>query len=281
MNNSKSIQTNRVNASGLSGRMIDLGILDQSVGTKSSKTRGKIINKAQQVWNLTAKKFIKNPVELTADTLISSPDKVVMKPYWLGSYITELEKQLGRKVTKQDLKKIAENNEEYMNENEVAIENATRVADRKSKLMGATKNGFSGLLRGKTREGDKGIVVFLKNANAYMTNFMVYEYNAAKTGVMAAIGDGTMTRAEGAGVLAGVITRMTVYNLLIKSTTSAVAGLFGFAFDLDDEEEEEKAIDQLVTQSLISTFASLMLGRDFGNGFKTVVNYGFEELVTK
>lgn len=283
MNNSKSIQTNRVNASGLSGRMIDLGILDQSVGTKSSKTRGKIINKAQQVWNLTVKKFIKNPVELTADSLISSPDKVIMKPYWLGSYITELEKQLGRKVTKEgDLKKIAENDEQYMNENEAAIEAATRVADRKSKLMGATKNGFAGLLRGKTREGDKAGVTILKNFNAFMTNFMVYEYNAAKTGVMAAIGDGTMTRSEGASVLAGVITRMTVYNLLIKSTTAGVSGLLGLGFGLDDDdEEEEKTINQLVTQSLASTFASLMLGRDFGNISKTVVNYGFEEYVTK
>jgi len=282
MNNSKSIQTPRVYAAGLSGRMIDLGILDQSVGTKSSKTRGKIINKAQQIWNLTGKKFIKNPVELTADALISSPDKIIMRPYWLGSYITELEKQLGRKVTKEDLKKIAENNEQYMNENEAAIEAATRVADRKSKLMGATKNGFAGLLRGKTRAEDNAGVAIVKNFNAFMTNFMVYEFSAAKTGVMAAIGDGTMTRSEGASVLAGVITRMTVYNLLIKATTSGVAGLLGLGFGLDDDdEEEEKTVDQLVTQSLTSTFATLALGRDFGNVSKTVINYGFEEYVTK
>jgi hypothetical protein len=282
MNNSGSVQTPRVYAAGLSGRMLDLGILDQSVGTKSSKTRGKIVNKAQQVWNLTVKKFIKNPVELTADALISSPDKVIMRPYWLGSYISELEKQLGRKVTKEDLKKIAENNEKYMNENEAAIEAATKVADRKSKLMGATKNGFAGLLRGKVREEDKGYEVFLKNFNAFMTNFMVYEYNAAKTGIMAAIGDGTMTRSEGAAVLAGVITRMTVYNLLIKAATSGVSGLIGSAFGFDDDEEEkEKSIGQMVTQSLSSTFASLLLGRDFGNISKTFVNYGFEEFVTR
>jgi hypothetical protein len=282
MNNSKSVQTNRVYASGLSGRMIDVGILNESVGTKSSKTRGKIASKAQQVWNLTIKRFIKNPVELTADSLISSPDKVIMRPYWLGSYITELENQLGRKVTNEDLKKIAENNEQYMSENEDAIEAATQVADRKSKLMGATKNGFTGLLRGKIRKGDEAQVAIIKNFNAFMTNFMVYEYNAAKTGVMAAIGDGTMSKSEGAAVLAGVITRMTVYNLLIKSASSGVAGLLGLAFGFDDEEEEEdKTLDQVVTQSLASTFSSLMLGRDFGNISKTAINYTFEEYVTK
>jgi hypothetical protein len=282
MNNSKSVQTNRVYASGLSGRMIDVGILNESVGTKSSKTRGKIASKAQQVWNLTIKRFIKNPVELTADALISSPDKVIMRPYWLGSYITELENQLGRKVTNEDLKKIAENDEQYMSENEDAIEAATQVADRKSKLMGATKNGFTGLLRGKVRKGDEAQVAIIKNFNAFMTNFMVYEYNAAKTGVMAAIGDGTMSKSEGAAVLAGVITRMTVYNLLIKSTSAGVAGLLGLAFGFDDEEEEEdKALGQVVTQSLASTFSSLMLGRDFGNISKTAINYAFEEYVTK
>jgi len=282
MNNSKSIQTNRVYASGMSGRMLDLGILDQSVGTKSSKTRGKIINKAQQIWNLTVKKFIKNPVELAADALISSPDKVIMRPYWLGSYITELEKQLDRKVTKEDLKKIAENDEVFMNENQVAIENATKVADKKSKLMGATKNNFAGLLKGRTRVGDNTVSVITKNFNSFMTNFMVYEFNAAKTGIMAAVGQGTMTKKEGAAVLAGVITRMTVYNLLIKSVSAGVSGLIGSALGFeDDEEEKEKTVDQLVTQSLASTFATLMLGRDFGNISKTAINYGFEEYVTK
>lgn len=282
MNNSKSVQTPRVYAAGLSGRMIDLGILDQSVGTKSSKTRGKIINKAQQIWNLTGKKFIKNPVELTADALISSPDKIIMRPYWLGSYITELEKQLGRKVTKEDLKKIAENDEVFMNENEAAIEAATQVADRKSKLMGATKNAFAGLLRGKTRAEDKAGIAIVKNFNAFMTNFMVYEFNAAKTGIMAAVGQGTMTKKEGAAVLAGVITRMTVYNLLIKSVSAGVSGLIGSALGFDDDEEEDKkTVDQLATQALTSTFATLMLGRDFGNISKTAVNYGFEEYVTK
>ena len=282
MNNSKSVQTPRVYAAGLSGRMIDLGILDQSVGTKSSKTRGKIINKAQQIWNLTGKKFIKNPVELTADALISSPDKVIMRPYWLGSYITELEKQLGRKVTKEDLKKIAENDEVFMNENEAAIEAATQVADRKSKLMGATKNAFAGLLRGKTRAEDKAGIAIVKNFNAFMTNFMVYEFNAAKTGIMAAVGQGTMTKKEGAAVLAGVITRMTVYNLLIKSVSAGVSGLIGSALGFDDDEEEEKkTVDQLATQALTSTFATLMIGRDFGNISKTAANYGFEEYVTK
>ena len=282
MNNLNSIQTNRVCASGLSGRMIDVGILDQSVGTKSSKTRGKIINKAQQIWNLTVKKFVKNPVELTADTLISSPDKIIMRPYWLGSFISELEKQLGRKVTLEELKKIENNDEGYMNENEAALEAATKVADRKSKLMGATKNGFAGFLRGKTREGDKPWIAIIKNFNSFMTNFMVYEFSAAKTGVAAAIGQGTMTKREGAAVLAGVIIRMTVYNLLIKSVTSAASGLLGLALGIDDdEEEEEKTVDQLLTQSLASTFATLMFGRDFGNVSKTFINYGFEEYVTK
>jgi hypothetical protein len=281
MNVSGSVQTPRVYASGLSGKMIDTGILDQSIGTKSSKTRGKVVNKALQVWNLTGKKGL-NAVELTADALITSPDKLVMRPYWMGSFATELEKQYGRKVSREELKKIAQNDEAYVNENQEAIDNARKVADKKSVLMGATKNGFTGLLRGKIRPEDKGYEVFLKNFNGFMTNFMIFEYNAARAGVMSAIGKGDMTKAEGASILAGVITRMTVYNLLIKAATSGIAGLLGMALGFeDDDEEEEKTINQMLGQSLSSTFASLILGRDFGNITKTVVNYGFEELVTK
>jgi hypothetical protein len=281
MNATNSIQTNRVNASGLSGRMVDTGILNQAIGIKSSKTQGKFINKVQQIWNLTGKKWL-NATELTADVLITTPDKLVMKPYWMGSFVNELENQLGRKVTKSELKKIAENNEEYMDSNEESIKVAREIADKKSILMGATKNGFTGLLRGKTRPEDKAFISMLKNFNSFMTNFMIYEYNAAKTGVMAAIGDGTMSKSEGAAVLGGVITRMTVYNLLAKAATSGMSSVFGLVFGLDDDEEEEdKTADQLLTQSLASTFASLTLGRDFGNISKTVINYSFEKLITK
>jgi hypothetical protein len=279
MNNVGSVQTNRVYASGLSGRMIETGILNQSIGTKSSKTQGKVVNKALQMWNLTGKKGL-NAVELTADALITSPDKLVMRPYWMGSFAVEFKKQTG---SEPDFKKIAENNEEYMNENQDAIKASREVADRKSALMGATKNGFTGLLRGKTRAEDNAGAAIAKNFNSFMTNFMIYEYTAAKTGVMAAIGQGTMSRSEGAAILGGVITRMTVYNLLIKASTAGVSGLLGLAFGGDDEEEkeEEKTINQMLGQSLTSTFATLMLGRDFGNASKTLISYGFEELVTK
>ena len=280
MNNVGSVQTNRVYASGLSGRMIDVGILNQSIGTKSSKTQGKVINKALQMWNKSGKRGL-NAVELTADALITSPDKLVMRPYWMGSFAVEFKKQTG---SEPDFEKIAENNEEYMNDNQEVIESAREVADRKSALMGATKNGFTGLLRGKTRAEDNAGAAIVKNFNSFMTNFMIYEYTAAKTGVMAAIGRGTMTRAEGAAVLGGVVTRMTVYNLLINAATVGVSGLLGLAFgdeDEDEDEEEEKTVNQMLGQSLTSTFATLMFGRDFGNASKTVINLAFEEFVTK
>ena len=52
-------------------------------------------------------------------------------------------------------------------------------------------------------------------------------------------------------------------------------GLFGLG---DDEEEDEKSLMQKIGQSLTSTFTSLLLGRDFGNATKLVVNYGLEEV---
>jgi hypothetical protein len=67
---------------------------------------------------------------------------------------------------------------------------------------------------------------------------------------------------------------MTVYSLLMKAFGS---GLFGLLFD-DDEEEEEKSADKMVGQALASTFTSLLLGRDFGNLTKGVINFGVEKM---
>ena len=59
--------------------------LNQSLGTENGRTRGIIANKIQQIYNLTGKKYV-NFVELTADALISTPDKLIMRPIWFGEF---------------------------------------------------------------------------------------------------------------------------------------------------------------------------------------------------
>jgi hypothetical protein len=111
----------------------------------------------------------------------------------------------------------------------------------------------------------------------FMSRFLIYEYVTARTGIYAAMGNGSLTRRQGVALLAAVTTRMTVYSLLMKAFGS---GLIGLLFD-DEEEEKEKSADKMVGQAVASTFTSLLLGRDFGNLTKGFIGYGVENMNEK
>ena len=271
MNNVNSKETNRIFPSDmLSGRLVDTSILSQSIGTKGATSKNSFVNKVQQIWNLTGKKY-KNAVELTADALISTPDKIVMRPIWFGSFANNFEKITGKKV---DFKKIAENDADYMEQYQDAIDASKNVADERSVITGASSNAFTGLLKGTSKPNQSVTIKAFNNFNNFMTRFLIYEYVTARTGIYAAMGNGSLTRKQGVALLAAVTTRMTVYSLLMKAFGS---GLFGLLFD-DDEEEEEKSADKMVGQALASTFTSLLLGRDFGNLTKGFINFGVEKM---
>ncbi len=270
MQNVNSKETNRIFPSDmLSGRLIDTSILSQSTGIRGGKTKNSITNRLEQIWNRTGKKY-KNSVELTADYLISTPDKAIMRPIWFGSFANQFEKMTGQKV---DFKKIAENDSDYMEENREAIDKAKNIADERSVITGASSNAFSGILKGTSKANQSATIKGFNNFNNFMTRFLIYEYVTARTGIYAAMGNGSLSRRQGVALLGAVTTRMTVYSLLAKALGSGVIGLL-----FDDEEEEEKSIDKQIGQALASTFTSMLLGRDFGNATKTLINYGVERI---
>jgi hypothetical protein len=274
MNNVNSKETNRIFPTDtLSGRMIDTGILNQASGIKGSKSKNAVANKIQQIFNLSGKKYI-NSVELLSDILISTPDKVIMRPIWFGSFAYNFKNITGKDV---DFEKIAANDEAYMDENKQAIEQAKTIADERSVITGASSNAFTGVLKGTTRVNQSASIKAFNNFNNFMTKFMVYEFVTARTGIMAAMGNGSLTKKQGVALLAATVTRMTVYSLLIKVFGEGVIGLL---FD-DEEEEKEKAPEKAVGQALASTFSSMLLGRDFGNVTKSLINYGVEQVNEK
>ena len=225
----------------------------------------------QQIYNRTLKKP-QNLVELTADTLISTPDKLVMRPLWFGSFANEFKKITGNDV---DFKKIAANDQAYMDGNKEAIEQSKKIADERSVMVGATDNAFMGILKGTVKPNQSFSTRAFNNFNNYMTRFLIFEYVTARTAIYALVGDGSLSKTQGAAMLGAVATRMTVYTLLSQMLANGIMGLFGLG---DDEEEDEKSLMQKIGQSLTSTFTSLLLGRDFGNATKLVVNYGLEEV---
>jgi len=275
LENVNSKQTNRIfPADTLSGRLVDTSILNQAAGIQSSSSKNPVFNKMQQIYNLTIKKP-KNVIELTADTIISTPDKIVMRPLWFGSFANEFKSITGNDV---DFKKIAENNEAYMEANKDAIEQSKKLADERSVMTGATDNAFMGILKGTLKPNQSGWAKAFNNFNNYMTRFLIFEYMTARTAIYALVGDGSLSKKQGAAMLGAVFTRMTVYTLLSSMLASGIMGLLGFD---DEEDETEKSLMQKIGQSLVGTFSSLLFGRDFGNATKLAINYGLEEINEK
>lgn len=271
MDNVGSKQTTRLfQKDTLGGRFVDTSIMSQASGVRSTTSKSDVANVTNMIYNLSLKKY-KNLVEIVADGLISTPDKVVMRPVWFGSFATEFKNQTGQEV---DFNKIAENDEAYMAQHKEAIEKARDKADERSVLTGATDNPFMGILKGTTKPNQSALTRGFNNFNNFMTRFAIYEYTTARQGIYAAMGNGSITRKQGAAMLAGVTIRMTSYTLL---STLLANGLVGLVSD-EEEPEDEKSFMQKFGQSLASTGVGLILGRDFGNASKSLINYGVEEM---
>ena len=261
-------QTTRIYPSdSLSGRMVDTNLMNQSQGEKGGRVKGRFMNKMTQVWNLTGAKYA-GGVATVSDALISTPDKIIMRPMWFGSFSTEFENITGKKP---DFDKIASEDSVYMSENAAALKKATTLADETSVMTGSTANPFMGILKGQSKPGD-GIMTKAFNAfNTFMTTFLIYEYVTARTGVVNAVGRGSLSKIKGAQLIAGSATRMITYTMLATVLSEALTGLAG------DEPEERKAPSKQLGQAVASTITSMVLGRDFGNATKSVINYGIEE----
>jgi hypothetical protein len=283
MNNLNSTQTNRVFSTGLSGKFVDTGILNQAAGVTASKAKGKVKNTILQLWNNSGQRWIKG-VEFTADTLISSPDKLVMQPMWFGSFENRFKQITG---TSPDFDKIAANDEAYMDKYSSALKEAKTLADNRSVAMGATDNSFMGVLKG-TVKPNQGVSLRVFNSfNGFMTRFLIFEYMTARTGIMAAMGNGQVSKKQGVALLAGVTTRMVAYTFLGSLVAESMKSLtedddedfdFSQAQYEDDDAEGMKSIDKMLGQAMTSAFTSLLFGRDFGNATKSIINYGLEEL---
>jgi hypothetical protein len=253
----------------LSGRLVDSSVMSATSGTRRSTMKGDAHNALLTIYNKTLKPY-NNFVELVADNLISTPDKIMMRPLWFGMFATKFKEMTGQKP---DMDKIASNDEAYMTEFRSELAASRDSADEGSGVVGASNNPFMGILKGANTSTETNSAVKMFNIfNNYMTTFLQYEYAAARTGIHAAMGDGMITRKQGVALMAAVTTRMTLYTLLTGMLSNGLLSLFG----ADEDDEDEKSLMQKLGQALASSAAGILLGRDFGNAMRGVINYGVE-----
>lgn len=271
MKNLRSQQIERLYpASKLSGRLIDSQTMSQASGIKPGRSLDAVTNAASIAYNYSLKQA-KNLAESTSDYLVSSPDKMIMKPLWFGSFAREFKKQTGQDV---DFSKLSKNDEVYMTKYKDALDAATSKADESSMRVGASDNPFMGILKGSNLANQKPIVRVLNVFNKFMTKFLAVEFSTARTGLYALMGNGSISKRQGAAILGATMARMGIYSFYIGQTADIFKSLFG----MDDEEEDEDTLLQKMGQATGSALTGLLLGRNFGNLFKAPINIGVEEV---
>ena len=267
MNNVNSKQTARMYGEELSGRFVESSMINKKMGMAADSAKNPVVNRLNQ--GLSYLKKYPRGVEVVADFMITTPDKLVTRPMWFGSFATEFKKITGQEV---DFNKIAENDAEYMDKFEEAINEAKRKADDNTVLIGATDNPLMGILKNKKRASDKGVSSLLKTINTFMQRFLLFEYNAFRKGMYAAMGRGDISRGRGARLMLAVSARMTIYTTLMPILASLIFG--------DDDEDEDESIYTRVYRGIVSTMTNLFIGRDFGAIVKMIQN-GFIEWANK
>ena len=273
----KSLQLNRTyQTSDMNSRFVEKYENDLS-GIRGKKTRGAIRNRAAQIHTASTKK-LKNKFDKVAGAALSTPDKIMNRPLWFGSFALEFKKQSGVEV---NFEKIAAKDKDYFKKHEEAIEKAKRKADDTSIEAAASEGLFTGISKGKDWKTEKdGFDKFLKfafsNFNGFMNRFLVYEYTAFAKGWDAARGNGTLTKREGVALMAAVSARMYLYSLIASTTTTGVIGILFQALGISEEEEEDD--EKLSTKALRAGAQTIVnLGqRNFGNATRAVINWGVE-----
>lgn len=270
LNAGSRVTTRVVGSDLLTGRMVDANALKKRTGLGASSARNPIANKSLQIHNLTTKK-VKSGVDTIADTLVSTPDKIMMRPLWVGSFKLAFK---GLTNTEVDFEKIADNDPVYMAQNREAIAAATKVADDKVVMAGNVENPFMGSLSRYTKADASTLKKGYDLFNNYMNKFMIGEYLVARKAVYAMMGKGNISKKEGVKLMAAVISRMTLYSTMVPMISSAFYGMF-----VDDEDDDDdKTFLQRFGQGLTSSLTSLILGRDYGNVARAFVNYGVERM---
>ena len=200
-------------------------ITDKTLSLKDRERLGRIYETsgAEQVVEA-GKDKIKKVMSLS-DWAMSKPDRAIGLPIWFGSFAQQWKKVTGRDFTNEDFQKIINNDEAFLRENSDAVRRATQFADKRSMAQSATvTRGYGGKLSFKRGKGDSDLVAAGRRVNAYMRNFMSYEYENMVQGALAMVNKGEMTRMEGAGAIAGGAVRMYVYQALLTGLKRMVFG---------------------------------------------------------
>ena len=283
MTNLRSSQTSKLyNADVMESKhtqMSDYGGLDSKAGSATSRLN----NVFGEILKYSGLKLTGRIVNTIASNIITFPDKAMSRPLWFGNWATNFEAQVKEltgedvKITKKDFQEIADGTSRYLSpEFKEARDNATAIADGEVVTMATSNNAADAIIKNMRRTDDKAGMAVYRMANSFMARFSLFEFATARNAVFSLFNKGDLSKAEAAGLLAGITFRMSAYMTVYGMLTSI---LDEELFDAKDDRDED--IEDVMARQLVGAVVSLLSRQSLGNIPVAGINYYIEESVNR
>jgi GNAT superfamily N-acetyltransferase len=284
MKNAGSTQVNRVSdGETLTNKQIESNPFRNLAGASVA-----IQNDVANVMSIIGRAMKRHTVDVSskiADEIISFSDKHVAKRVWIGKFDSKFKELTG---SSPDLKKIADNDEAYMDKYSKSIKEATKTADDMVIIVAASTNPYDAIMKLQDKPDAGTLKKIASSINTFMSRFQIYDFNIARAAVNEMMGNGSMSREYGARILAGVALRTMLYTLaadylagLFSVTVRSLMAELGLIDDLDEDEFIDALMpDEDTPYATIRAFggsiANLVINRNFGNIVKNLFSFGIE-----
>ena len=245
--------------------------------TSKSAASSKIMDYASFIGDMTVGNVYRTN-DVIADLIVSTPDKSISKPYYAQYFVNKFNELTGIKLSKSDLRNIANGTSEYLSPKyEDAIATAREDADLAIVRMAGSTNSFNTILKNVPRKTDQPWTAAYRSVNAMMARFYLTEYSTVRSAVIALFKTGQISRGAAVGLLAASVTRMSMYlvafGVLKHLFDTAIANLF----DLEEPEEEDDLFE-IAKRSIVGSGVNLLTRRTIGNIPFIPISFGIEYL---
>lgn len=236
----------------------------------SARAAGQVGSAIEYITRMTKGKRVIKGIEKVGEFLISTPDQMISRPLWFGTFAKTFKDITGKEV---DYTKISENNTSYMKEYADAIKKSRQEADKNVTQAATSNSPFSGVLKNQINKDDSGRMNLYRTINSYMSRFSLNEYATARQAIASMAGKGQMSQIKGAGTMAGILSRMSLYVVLYRVLSDSMFSLL----DVGEDEKEEDLKDLALRQS-VGAGVSLLSRGMLGNIPMIPINLGIEEI---
>lgn len=215
-------------------------------------------------------------IDRAADAIMSTPDRAIARPIWLGSFARTFEQVSGSEI---DIQKMI-SDPEYRQKNAAAISAARNVADVNLSQGFASLNPFEGVVASQVTKSDSMIETFDK----YMTRFLRYEFQSAADALNGLAGNNELSRTQASALLAATMVRMAAYQFAMSYAVDGFYSLIEAAIGTgpeDDDEKDNEELNHKIGSAVIGSIISMIAFRRLGNWAKAPIAWGIETLNSK